>query len=718
MAIASQEMCILHSKSNLGENIIVISKAHQEQDWQEFLVLRERELRKFSKSFNDVLPSTQDSLEQSDSGTSSGVFNDEDSSSQPTSKATASYESERKDFHTSKQRLLVVANRLPVSAIRRGEDSWQLEISVGGLVSALLDVKEFETKWIGWAVLNVPDEIGQKSLTKALAEKVMLGVDRLDMIKGIPQKILAFEKFLDENPIWRSKVVLLQIAVPTRTEVPEYQKLRSQVHAIVGRINGRFGTLTEDCSLDFHELCALYVVTDVALLTSLRDGMNLVSYEFVAFQAPKKGVLILSDVLILDLEYTFVQAAQSLGSGAILINLWNITEVASSISYALNMPANEREMRHHHNFMHVTSHTSQEWAATFVSELNDTIVEAKLRTRQIPPPLPFEVVVERYTRCNNRLIILGLYATLTEPADTLGRKDSQIKELRPKLRPGLQEPLRKLCDDPKTTVLVLSGSSRSVLDDNFGDYSLWMAAENGMFLRSTKGEWITTMPEKLLDLISSPRTSLIWNYKYSVGEEEGRGNDEQLGDEERGLGIEERDLGIESRRNGEQESSAGEQIQTSNTSKNEGKNLVLVTVVNDKSRFTYKTDEPGILKVKPDDCLALKNSSKPENQMGLNVPVNQRVEVVTMYLTGKAEIWFDGYIMQKHLVTWHEFEVDLCHRFSDRSFADIVEEFPKLTQKGSIEDYQERFEELQPHMLLQNPTLNEDFFCITFHQWT
>ncbi|KAE8697845.1 Alpha,alpha-trehalose-phosphate synthase 1 [Hibiscus syriacus] len=742
MAIASQEMCILHNKSHLAllqtdgmpgskykSNIPGRPRTRLER------LLRERELRKFSKSFNDELPSsTQDSLEQSDSGTSSGVFHGEDSS-EPTSKATASYDGcEHNDPQSTKLRLLVVANRLPVSAIRLGEDSWKLDISVGGLVSALLGVKEFETRWIGWAGLNVPDEIGQKSLTQALAEqrcipvfleeetaqqyyngycnnilwplfhylglpqedrlattrtfqsqfdaykkanqlfadvvlqhyeegdvvwchdyhlmflpkylkernrtmkvgwflhtpfpsseihrtlpsrsellrsilaadligfhtydygrhfvsactrilglegtpegvedqgkltrvatfpigidsdrfikalelpevqyhikdlkerfagrKVMLGVDRLDMIKGIPQKILAFEKFLEENPIWRNKVVLVQIAVPTRTNVPEYQKLTSHVHEIVGRINGRFGTLTDvpihhlDCSLEFHELCALYAVTDVALVTSLRDGMNLVSYEFVACQASKKGVLILSE---------FAGAAQSLGAGAILVNPWNITEVASSISYALNMPADEREIRHHHNFKHVTSHTSQEWAATFVSELNDTIVESKLRTRQIPQPLPFEVAVERYTHCNNRLIILGLNATLTEPAETLGRKDSQIKELKPKLRPGLHEPLRKLCDDPKTTVLVLSGSRRSVLDDNFGDYSLWLAAENGMFLRSTKGEWITTMPESIttewVDSVKhvfeyfterTPRshfehreTSLIWNYKYS-----------------------------------------------------------------------------------------------------------------------------------------------------------------------------------------------------------
>lgn len=104
-----------------------------------------------------------------------------------------------------------------------------------------------------------------------------------------------------------------------------------------------------------------------------------------------------------------------------------------------------------------------------------------------------------------------------------------------KLHPDLKEPLKKLCDDPKTTIVVLSGSGRSVLDNNFGDYNMWLAAENGMFLRLTKGEWMTTMPENLnMDWVESvkhvfeyftertPRshfevreTSLVWNYKYA-----------------------------------------------------------------------------------------------------------------------------------------------------------------------------------------------------------
>ncbi|PQQ01620.1 alpha alpha-trehalose-phosphate synthase [Prunus yedoensis var. nudiflora] len=219
--------------------------------------------------------------------------------------------------------------------------------------------------------------------------------------------------------------------------------------------------------------------------------------------------------------------------GAILVNPWNVTEVAASIGYALNMPADEREKRHHHNFMHVTTHTSRSGLQPF--ELNDTIVEAQLRTRQVPPLLPIQVAVDRYLQSSNRLLILGFNATLTEPKDTLGRRGGQIREMELKLHPDLKEPLKKLCDDSKTTIVVLSGSDRSVLDDNFGDYNMWLAAENGMFLRLTMGEWMTTMPENLnMDWVDSvkhvfeyftertPRshfelreTSLVWNYKYA-----------------------------------------------------------------------------------------------------------------------------------------------------------------------------------------------------------
>jgi trehalose 6-phosphate synthase/phosphatase len=247
--------------------------------------------------------------------------------------------------------------------------------------------------------------------------KIMLGVDRLDMIKGIPQKLLGFEKFLEEHPEWRDRVLLVQIAVPTRTNVREYKRLANQVHEIVGRINGRFGTLASvpihhlDRSLAFDELCALYAVTDVCLVTSLRDGMNLVSYEYVACQSSNAGVLILSE---------FAGAAQSLGAGAILVNPWNVRDMAAAIEDALTMSEAERRERQRQNFFHITVHPAQAWADTFVSELNDTHVEAELRTKRIPPALSSRAACAAFASAKERLIMLGFNSTLTAAVEAPG----------------------------------------------------------------------------------------------------------------------------------------------------------------------------------------------------------------------------------------------------------------------------------------------------------
>ena len=154
----------------------------------------------------------------------------------------------------------------------------------------------------------------------------------------------------------KGKIVLLQIAVPSRGEVPGYQKLRSNVHKLVSRINGEYGTLEDvpihylDQSMKFEELCALYFRAEVMFVTSLRDGMNLVSFEYIACQEKNRGVLVLSE---------FAGAAQALGAGALLINPYNTDEVAQELSKALNMPLKEREERFQYMSNHINTHTAQ-----------------------------------------------------------------------------------------------------------------------------------------------------------------------------------------------------------------------------------------------------------------------------------------------------------------------------------------------------------------------
>lgn len=371
-------------------------------------------------------------------------------------------------------------------------------------------------------------------LNRYAGRKVMLGVDRLDMIKGIPQKLLAFEKFLEEHPQWRDKVLLVQIAVPSRTDVPEYQKLRSMVHEIVGRINGQYGTLTHvpiyhlDRQLSFDELVALYAITDVALVTSLRDGMNLVSYEYVACQRDNAGVLILSE---------FAGAAQSLGAGAILVNPWNINDLAHAIEYALTMTDSERRERHRQNYMHVTIHTAQTWADTFISELNDTHVEAELRTRNIPPPLELDQAVAAFKASQRRLLVLGYNATLTTAVEAPRQPKKHFDQIQAltRVNPAAYSCLAALSQDQNSEIVVFSGSEKDRLSEVFDKLPIWLAAENGAVLRPPGSkEWITVVEanggdwKESVQLVfeyfceRTPRsfveqrgTSLVWNYKYA-----------------------------------------------------------------------------------------------------------------------------------------------------------------------------------------------------------
>ena len=195
--------------------------------------------------------------------------------------------------------------------------------------------------------------------------KLIVGVDRLDYIKGVPQKLHALEVFLTEHPEWIGKVVLVQVAVPSRQDVEEYQNLRAVVNELVGRINGKFGTIEfmpihfMHKSVSFDELIALYSVSDVCLVSSTRDGMNLVSYEYIATQEKRHGVMILSE---------FTGAAQSL-NGSLVVNPWNTEELADSIHDAVTMGDEQRSLNYQKLSKYVRKYTSAWWGESFVTEL-------------------------------------------------------------------------------------------------------------------------------------------------------------------------------------------------------------------------------------------------------------------------------------------------------------------------------------------------------------
>jgi trehalose 6-phosphate synthase len=196
--------------------------------------------------------------------------------------------------------------------------------------------------------------------------KLVLGVDRLDYSKGIPERLEAFERMLQIYPEWRGKVSLIQVSVPSRADVPEYAQLRQVVENLVGRINGDFGEAHWVPvrylyrSYDAATLAALFRIADVGYVTPLRDGMNLVAKEFVAAQRDEApGVLLLS---------RFAGAADEL-DGALLTNPYHRDGMARDLDRALRMPGEERRERQLRNRRAVNRCSATAWSDGFVSRL-------------------------------------------------------------------------------------------------------------------------------------------------------------------------------------------------------------------------------------------------------------------------------------------------------------------------------------------------------------
>ncbi|KAJ2491349.1 Trehalose-6-P synthase/phosphatase complex synthase subunit [Coemansia sp. RSA 2050] len=323
-------------------------------------------------------------------------------------------------------------------------------------------------------------------------ERVVVGVDRLDYIKGVPQKLLAFEQFLSQQQQQQQqqqgagggggegaaapaapaapaeRVVLVQVAVPSRGDVEEYRQLIGSVNELVGRINGRFGTVEYTPihflhrSVAFAELVALYAVADVCLITSTRDGMNLVSYEYVATQAQRHGVLVLSE---------FAGAAQSL-DGALIVNAWNIEEVAGALAHALAMPAAQREASFRTLHRYVARHTAAAWGAGFIAEL--TRVCRAADAAALLPPLPAPAAQAAFRAAARRLLVLDYDGTLSATRT--------IPEFaRPS--PLALRALQRLADAPGALVYVVSGRTRADMERWFRGVGVGLAAEHGLFYR-------------------------------------------------------------------------------------------------------------------------------------------------------------------------------------------------------------------------------------------
>jgi trehalose 6-phosphate synthase/phosphatase len=312
----------------------------------------------------------------------------------------------------------------------------------------------------------------RRSLGVTRRERLLVGIDRLDYTKGIPRRLLAFEHLLRTHPELREHVTLLQVAVPSRTGVSAYRRLRRQVDAMVGRINGMFGTPAwTPVRYLYHgfaqaELVGLYRTADVMLVTPVRDGMNLVAKEFVASRPDEDGVLLLSE---------FTGAASELAE-AMIVNPYDIDETTAALYRALTMSRDERRSRMQALRRRVTQHTLERWRRAFVSALEGrgrSSPQEEPRARP-SPTTQVRAVLDELRAAPALVLLLDYDGTLVPfaPAPELARPDAALLEL-----------LGQLAARPRTDVHLVSGRQQSVLEQWFGRLPIGLHAEHGAWSR-------------------------------------------------------------------------------------------------------------------------------------------------------------------------------------------------------------------------------------------
>lgn len=306
-------------------------------------------------------------------------------------------------------------------------------------------------------------------------QKLIISVDRLDYSKGIPQRLEAFRLFLENYPSYKGKVKLLMIAVPSRTGVDAYKSLRDEIEKTVSRINGTYGTVDwapisyQFQNRPFAEIVALYARADVALITPIRDGMNLVAKEYVASKKRRNGVLILSEM---------AGAVDELPE-ALSINPNDSRSIMMAIREALIMPAREQKMRLSMMQKRLAKSTVQQWGKDFINDLAVTGSDSKAM-RKLLKPSQLERIATHSQAAARKLIILDYDGTLRSYVKT----PSPIAAA-PSLR--TRRILRQLSDQPNTTVAVVSGRSKNALNSWFvGIPSLKLVAEHGAWTRYDK----------------------------------------------------------------------------------------------------------------------------------------------------------------------------------------------------------------------------------------
>ncbi|KAM3224296.1 hypothetical protein ACQJBY_057592 [Aegilops geniculata] len=322
--------------------------------------------------------------------------------------------------------------------------------------------------------------------------RLMLGVDDVDLFKGIGLKFLGMEQLLVENPELRGKAVLVQITNPARSEGRDVQEVQDEARAISARVNERFGTpgytpiVMISRPVSEHEKAAYYAAAECCVVSAVRDGLNRIPYIYTVCRqestalgdAPKRSVIVLSE---------FVGCSPSL-SGAIRVNPWSVESVAEAMSSALRMSDGEQRLRHEKHYKYVSTHDVAYWARSFDQDLQRACKDhfsrrhwgigfgMSFKVVALGPNfrrLSVEHIVPSFRKTENRLILLDYDGTVMPESSIDKAPSSEVISV-----------LNRLCEDPKNRVFIVSGRGKDELSKWFAPCEkLGIAAEHGYFTR-------------------------------------------------------------------------------------------------------------------------------------------------------------------------------------------------------------------------------------------
>lgn len=349
-------------------------------------------------------------------------------------------------------------------------------------------------------------------------QKLILSIDRLDYSKGILQRLQAYELLLEKHPEQIGKITLYMIVVPSRDKVAQYMELRDQIDKRVGNINGKYRTLGWTPiqyfyrSFPIETLAALYSTADVCLVTPMRDGMNLVSKEYVASRTNNDGVLILSEMAGASKELI----------DAIIVNPNNVQEVSNAIITAVYMPPAEQQRRMASMRQNVSKFNIAHWVKIFKDRLNEVKqMQRSMQTRHVSNGTRSSII-SRYRKTQKRIIFLDYDGTLVDFKPTVdgAKPDAELYDL-----------LKQLTADEANQVVLISGRKHENLNDWFGNLPVYLVAEHGAWFKKENAHWhklggmsnswkhdIFPVMETYADrtpgtFIEEKTYSLVWHYR-------------------------------------------------------------------------------------------------------------------------------------------------------------------------------------------------------------